>query len=474
MTARLALACSIAGAAAVPVTLGAAATAAFAALMMAFTALLNAAAARTCSGLHRRGCALMAVAFSVWALAQAGEANGMRGTSTLIVAIYTIGWAFGLGGLMALRNATIGGSREYRRSLLRSLRIEQTVLLAIVLFGVWQVALVPFRNGDSLFSLLSWIASAALGTLTMLLTSTPLSVFAPSHPLGRWPSIAAPVTIAADVAISAILLAGEQIDHRLIAGVSAVAGLLAAQAICHPNMAMPIREREPAAFLDLFRVAVLLAAVAAMPLVAAITLAISTEFEPRGLVVAGTVIAGGVALRLRSALRYANELRDTLHQRALADELTGLPNRRGLQERCSLERRAKSEDRTVSVLFVDLDGFKAVNDTLGHAAGDELLRQVAERLRANVRTDDVVARLGGDEFVVVGAYHRRDAGELGERLIAVLSAPFNIGGGQATISSSIGLAQQAPEELIDDTVSRADGAMYTAKRAGKGRLVHVA
>lgn len=156
-----------------------------------------------------------------------------------------------------------------------------------------------------------------------------------------------------------------------------------------------------------------------------------------------------------------------LQHLALHDALTGLPNRTLFEDRLghALER-AEREGSRVAVLFLDLDGFKTVNDTLGHAAGDELLKAVADRIRVCFRDQDTLARIAGDEFAAV----LEDAGEwdevraAAERLSLALEIPFDVLGSEVTVSVSVGVAlarprERAPEELL----RRADVAMYRAK-----------
>ncbi len=161
--------------------------------------------------------------------------------------------------------------------------------------------------------------------------------------------------------------------------------------------------------------------------------------------------------------------RDRLAHSALHDELTGLPNRALLSDR--LEQafaRPHGEGRHVALLFVDLDHFKLVNDSLGHAAGDSLLGQAAQRLRAAVRESDTVARLGGDEFVILcEGISAAEAERLAERVVAAFHAPFTLEGGDATVTSSVGVAiaevGATPAELLRD----ADTAMYRVKNGGR-------
>ncbi|PRY13894.1 diguanylate cyclase domain-containing protein [Kineococcus rhizosphaerae] len=164
------------------------------------------------------------------------------------------------------------------------------------------------------------------------------------------------------------------------------------------------------------------------------------------------------------------ELRHT----ALHDPLTGLPNRRLFLDR--LEHAVAAAARGAGhagLLYVDLDGFKAVNDTAGHQAGDDLLVQVARLLTGCVRPGDSVARLGGDEFAVVcsGPTSEADLVAIGTRVLAALRDPLDVGGHQAVVGASIGVRWCSGPASVDELVRDADAAMYEAKRAGKGRVV---
>ncbi len=164
--------------------------------------------------------------------------------------------------------------------------------------------------------------------------------------------------------------------------------------------------------------------------------------------------------------------RQSAERFAQTDLLTGLPNRRVLEE-VFADRAARVPGDALAAMFLDIDGFKAVNDTLGHEAGDRLLQRFAERVRAVVRDDDLVVRLSGDEFVVVapGIRGRPEAGDLADRIFAALSAPFVVDGAEVSVTASIGVAFY-PEDAADATavLRHADSAMYKVKRSGKNGL----
>src|SRR4029453_16326453 len=162
-------------------------------------------------------------------------------------------------------------------------------------------------------------------------------------------------------------------------------------------------------------------------------------------------------------VQQLERLKKTYEDQATRDQLTGLLNRRGLVA------RAEQLPGHLGVLFCDLDGFKGVNDTLGHAAGDELLEKVARRLEGRMRADSVLGRMGGDEFVVVvpGASDDDLAG-LGRRIEVDLGRPFLLEAGMARIGVSTGPAPPPPgERALDSLLGQADQLMYEVKRTRK-------
>ena len=163
-----------------------------------------------------------------------------------------------------------------------------------------------------------------------------------------------------------------------------------------------------------------------------------------------------------------------LQHEATHDALTGLPNRAHFMKRLdeAMRKRRRNPKYAVSVLFIDLDRFKYVNDSLGHFIGDELLVAIAQRLNASMRPPDMVARLGGDEFVVLveGRYFTEKMSRIAERIQRKISSPFKLRGHEVFTTASIGILQVSEEHLSSEDVIRdADTAMYHAKRSGKAR-----
>lgn len=155
---------------------------------------------------------------------------------------------------------------------------------------------------------------------------------------------------------------------------------------------------------------------------------------------------------------------------AYYDNLTGLPNRNALEH--YLERETKHNE-SLTILYIDLDGFKAVNDTLGHDAGDQLLIEVGSRLKKNVREEELVSRMGGDEFVIVltSANDPIKNGKIvGERMISMVNKPYDINGEIVTVGCSVGGAVWTKNDNISDVIRLADQALYEVKRTGKNKV----
>ena len=216
-----------------------------------------------------------------------------------------------------------------------------------------------------------------------------------------------------------------------------------------------------------------LAHIAVVPMVAAGTfygaVVAGVEDDPSRLEASEDVIErlGGLARHGATALRNASLIDQVRHQ-ALHDELTSLPNQRLLDDRVTQALEQARRDRVrVALLFIDLDGFKQVNDTFGHGAGDAVLRQVATRLRDALRVGDTVARLGGDEFAVLLPRVVDDAAAafVAAKLQAALEAPFDIDGQPVRIGASIGTALYPDTAAtLPELLRAADAAMYDAKR----------
>ncbi|MBF6907330.1 sensor domain-containing diguanylate cyclase, partial [Acinetobacter baumannii] len=175
-----------------------------------------------------------------------------------------------------------------------------------------------------------------------------------------------------------------------------------------------------------------------------------------------------------SDITARKEAEEQAWRNAHMDTLTGLPNRRLLRDRLEAEiHKAQRSRESLALLFIDLDGFKQVNDLLGHDAGDVLLGEVARRLKGCVRESDIVARLGGDEFTVVltGLDEADHIEFVCEKILVTLAAPFRLGNERAYVTASIGVAVSPSDaDSADVLMRKADQAMYVAKQAGKNQF----
>jgi diguanylate cyclase (GGDEF)-like protein len=181
---------------------------------------------------------------------------------------------------------------------------------------------------------------------------------------------------------------------------------------------------------------------------------------------------GRTAVALDGAREGLAAAEDKLEYQALHDPLTGLPNRALLGDRLTQALRRAARKGSVAVLFVDLDQFKLINDSRGHRAGDELLREVATRLSAVMRPGDTVARFGGDEFCIVcdDVDTAVEAISIARRIIDELGRPYALETGEHFSTASLGIAlADGPSRPADDLIREADAAMYRAKEQGRGR-----
>jgi diguanylate cyclase (GGDEF)-like protein len=197
---------------------------------------------------------------------------------------------------------------------------------------------------------------------------------------------------------------------------------------------------------------------------------------------AALVVTAAVIWRMWQLLQDREKARQSLRHHATHDDLTGLPNRRALYEllhaRVAVTGDGSGQVAPFALLFLDLDGFKAINDTLGHEAGDAVLIEVAARIRMALRDRDVLTRPSGDEFVAVcdGPIDRALARQIADRIHEQIVAPITVRGVEVAIGASIGVA--LPPALSGDRtrdadrmMRLADHAMYDAKRAGGRRTV---
>jgi diguanylate cyclase (GGDEF)-like protein len=287
----------------------------------------------------------------------------------------------------------------------------------------------------------------------------------------------ATAVVAVGAALGAMALSRWQPGRAVLLGVvglAALAGGTVTAAVAAPALTAAAWLREARAdpgpeFSRIVLTAILASATLALGLLTV------GQFERLGEVTVALAIVTVLAGMARAGLTVVHRLRESDH-RAVTDDLTGLGNRRHLVDRLNAAiERASEEASALALLLIDLDGFKELNDTLGHAAGDDVLRQIGPRLRDVLRSGDTLARLGGDEFAVVLAPGDEvTASTAGLRLRTTLERSFHVGGIRVHVDASVGIAL-FPEHARDalGLLQRSDVAMYEAKRMRTGHEVYL-
>jgi diguanylate cyclase (GGDEF)-like protein len=275
-------------------------------------------------------------------------------------------------------------------------------------------------------------------------------------------------------------LDGTYVSGSWLDSVYLVAYLLFGASAAHPSMVkLTDPHPVPVTWLGPVRMACLAAAMITGP----ILVTMGPDADANGglaVIAAGTALlsllvlarlAGLVGMLARDVAQRRT-LEAQLSYQAFHDPLTGLTNRRRFVEAAETALAGRHGPGSVAALFLDLDDFKTVNDSLGHAAGDSLLVAVAERIRGDLRATDVAARLGGDEFGVLltDIPNEAFAVAVAERLLARLVEPIEVAGMLVEVGASVGIAVDSPSmRTVDDLLGDADVAMYQAKALGKGR-----
>ena len=286
------------------------------------------------------------------------------------------------------------------------------------------------------------------------------------------------VLLVADQIYALQNLDGSYVSGGPVDSLYLVAYLLFGSAAAHPSMRrLTDPHPVPVTWLGPVRMACLAGAMMTGP----ILVAMGPNADGGLAVIAAATGVLSLLVLARLAGLVGTLARDVAQRRALEaqltfqafhDPLTGLTNRRRFVEAAEAALASSAGSGTVAALFLDLDDFKKVNDSLGHAAGDALLIAVAERIRGDLRATDVAARLGGDEFGVLLTQIPNEAFAVAvsERLLARLIEPIEVAGVTVEVGASVGIAVDSPSmRTVDDLLSDADVAMYQAKALGKGR-----
>ena len=425
---------------------------------------------------------LMAAGLLIWSIADivgaiAGDLLGYVEFPTPADAIYLIGYpVVGLGLLLLNRHRARGSGLAGRLD--SAILAVALGLLTWVLLAQPTLETMDISTAAAVISVAYPVADVVFAAILIRLVPTPW---------GRTPSFwlllgGVLTLLLADVLAPALDELSWTSSDRL-EGVWMASYLLWAAAALHPSVAEAARP-EPETERAFSRAGLIALGVALiMPGVLLAAKAVTGQTIGIWPFVIGSVLTCALVMtRIGVAVRQVErmqaereEARVALAHQATHDPLTTLPNRaQAMQVMRGALNRARRTGSVVGLLFIDLDGFKQVNDTLGHAAGDEVLVEAAARMQDGVRTGDLVARLGGDEFVVLlePVEDEVDAVRVAERLVAALAEPIRLSTGrEARIGASIGVAINSDAAVDPDRLlQEADHAVFRAKAGGRGRV----
>ncbi|HSL60069.1 MAG TPA: EAL domain-containing protein [Acidimicrobiales bacterium] len=384
-------------------------------------------------------------------------------SSSLVDAVYVLGYVLVAAGLLAVARIRLPG-RD------RDAAIDAAIVATSAALASWVLLMAPYATDGTLTTLEKATALAQPAMVVLQLAILARLAFAGGRPPLALVVVMVGTTawLAADAVYSYQALTDAYVDRGPVDLGWLLGNVVWAAVALHPSMvtitgSTSVRTRPPGRG----RVALLAAAALLTPALGLLELARDGRRSSLA------ILAIGSGLMFVLVVIRLDGLARRLSLAALHDELTGLPNRMVLVDRLTVAMaRARRTGRSAAVLFIDLDRFKQVNDTLGHGAGDELLIEVAHRLRTASREADTVARFGGDEFVVlcedIGGV--ADTHQLAGRLLEALRRPLAVRGTSFFVSASIGgamidAASDDPERVLRD----ADTALYRAKEHGRGR-----
>lgn len=417
-----------------------------------------------------RGWRLIAVSCGLFLVGAAWRAAGATGEGSALPDIFTVsGYLAMLSGFAVLLRSRAGRDPESSRNALIDAAILGVCLGGLVLVHLALPATqVPGR--PQWVSVLAGIYPAFDVVLGMVLLQFAFTT-ALREPAYWMLAASLGALLAGDVGYAVIGLRGQLVAPAWMDTPFILAYVFGGAAALHPSM-VGLSGARPVAVQawSWWRIALLAAALLVPP--ALVLFAPPTSGQRA--VAAGAVVAatGLLLLRAVSAVRAAVEAHRVLRHQLTHDALTGLDNRAHLVDQLDTLTSRLLPGERVGVLFVDLDGFKLVNDTWGHEAGDELLVKVAAQLRETVRDDDLVARVGGDEFVVASRVPDVEtAVRLARRIVLTVSRPTEVAGAETSVSPAIGVAVSERGSTSLHLIRDADTAMYRAKAAGPGQVV---
>jgi diguanylate cyclase (GGDEF)-like protein len=361
---------------------------------------------------------------------------------------------------------------------LRAGILDGMTMTTAMAIAVWHFLILPRLTApDFDAALLGW-AIYPIGDL-MIVAATLLLALAPGRTGGPTRLVVGAVTLIAANDLAYNLMAALAPEHAgRLAGVALFSNVVMVAASLHRRSAELTAPALATRGLHPARVFFLGVALLTAPTISQLATGGPWGGEPLVLLFGTLITCALVLTRFVVAVREQERTGRALAHQAAHDSLTGLVNRRTMNE--ALRQTLAARDGAI-LLYVDLDGFKQVNDTAGHEAGDAVLTEVARRLTRAVRQTDVVARLGGDEFAVLcpGAMPLDTATRLAQRVLEDVAVPVEYNGGRYSVGASIGIAVPTSPDIAgvdvgafaDNLLRTADHAMFEAKRLGKGRWV---
>ena len=439
--------------------------------------------ARSRRGPARRGWCLVAAAAGCWlagdlvqrALILAGSPDDSPGLQDVL-------WLASYPLLLAAVVVMLRG-RDLPSQVHREVGLDVFVVTVAGTLAAWYLMISPAVSGGTFTPEAVLSVLYPLGDVAVLAAAVILSI-APGRRSTSQSLLVACLasTLLVDAAITTLASIAPTFPAERLDGLLLVGNALLAAAAIHPSgdrlAARPSAGSGPT-HLHRWRVVMLGAALVGVNAAAVLAPAVESSWLDRTLLLLASVtMSGAVVGRFYDVVRQRELAEGRLAHRAHHDDLTGLANRSLLLERLERELRSNHDRaRLLVVFYLDLDGFKRVNDVWGHAAGDEVLMTVGMRLRGGVRHDDTVARMGGDEFVVLcHDVPPESVTALGDKLCAAVCEPIALASGDLVhVGASIGVARLElgpdPEALVVDPerlIRSADAAMYRVKRLGGG------
>jgi diguanylate cyclase (GGDEF)-like protein len=334
----------------------------------------------------------------------------------------------------------------------------------------WMIAFEPFVGHHPISSVIGVGVFPLAGLAVLSYWILPLFLLDRHNPVTR----AIVMITLSVVGVSLVIAVADlstDIDIRRLHGLYGTVAVLGALALADNRCWSDNQLSIDTAFLDRERIALISASLAVIPVMLVSAAVVGTDPNLAVPGVGAAVMVLLVTVRLRGALHDADTLQSRLRRLAEIDPLTGLPNRRAAEDRLAALESSPAE---VLVMFIDLDGFKPINDRYGHDVGDLVLREAARRLRNCVRDVDLVARFGGDEFLILAPGLPAEQAEFTARRIQrVLIDSYEVRGKSLTIGASIGVAfrNDSKARSINDLLELADQAMYRSKAAGNGPVI---